>query len=69
MDLLEELAGDGLVRNIRIGLRGDVEWSVLVNRHVRAEVTDELGREFALLRHRGGEFTGVILNVLSRTCE
>ena len=64
VDLLEELAGNGLVRNIRIGLRGDVEWSVLVDRDVRAQVADELGRKLALFCYSGREFTGIILDVL-----
>ena len=64
MNLFDELAGDCLVRNVRIRFRGHVEWSVFVDGHVRAEVSDELSRELALLRYGRGQFTSVALDVL-----
>ena len=64
MNLLDKLLVHDLIGYIGIILSSDAHGRVLENGDIGAEVADELGRVLAFFRDRGGEFTGVILDIL-----
>ncbi len=64
MDLFNELARDSLVGDVRIALGSDTHRRVFEDGDVGTQVTNQLRGQLAFFSNCGGEFTGIILNVL-----